>query len=280
MKKVFASFLIATLILLACREKENIIPSITQTEDSSVVNDTTLFEDSSYVIFGITDYSIKSLESKSIPLEVMLTGKMQDKISLSVAGLPDRTSAELEPASGYTGFGTLLTITTIFTKPGIYPIVIKGTSDRKLTKSYKINLSVESVPCDSILVYRTNSFRTRSVFNQYILYGNTRMDVDYKDPETFYFSSLLVGMDGGDPIVSFTSSTGRIRYYADCDSLKITIPPVTVEGFNSKTQQTGTYIIEGSGQIHPSERKIIINYSSTGVNGSVSRYEMYADITL
>lgn len=277
MKKILLIVVIAVVTLLACREKQNIIPSaIVQPEDSSVVNDTTIFEDSSYVIFGITDYSIKSLESKSIPLEVMLTGKSQDKITLSVVDLPDYTTAEFEPESGYTGFNTLLTINTMFVKPGIYPIVIKGTSGKNLTKSYKVNLSVEGVPCDSILVYRTNHFRTRSVWNQYILYGNTHMDVDYKDPELFYFSSLLVGMDGGNPIITYED----IRYFVNCDSFTISIPATTVLGTNQRTGQTNTFIVEGSGTINPDERKVIINYSSKDEQGVPYRYEMYADITL
>ncbi len=277
MKKALTCVLIAIISLLACREKQNVIPFVvTQPNDSSAVNDTAHSEDSSYVILGMTDYSIKSLESKSIPLEVMLTGKIQDRITLSVTGLPEHTSAEFDPSSGYTGFTTFLKINTVFATPGVYPIVIKGTSDKMLTKSYKINLSVETVPCDSILVYRTNNFRTRSVWNQYILYGSTHMDVDYKNPEIFYFSSLLVGMDGGNPIITYED----ISYYVNCDSLTISIPSTTVLGTNQRTGQTNTFIVEGSGTINPDERKVIINYSSKDEQGIPYRYEMYADITL
>lgn len=271
MKKVLLILTLGGTLFFSCREKQNIIPE--QIVDPI---DTTNKVDSSYVIYGVTDYMIKSIERKVIPLEIVLKSTTQEKVTLSVDGLPENATATFAPSTGYPGFTTDLTIETVFTQTGTYPIIIKGTSEKQLTKSYNINLTIEAVPCDSILVYRTNNFRTRSVLNQYILYGNTHMDVDLDNPNRYYFSSLLVGMDADNQILTYQD----VDYVVDCDSLNVSIPTVTVLGSNKKTGETRSYTVEGSGQINTAERKIIINYRSKDEQGNRYSYEMYADIIL
>ncbi|RYD58599.1 MAG: hypothetical protein EOP56_03160 [Sphingobacteriales bacterium] len=100
---------------------------------------------SKFIINGISDIKVMRDSSVMIPLAIAQESGNQERVDLSVEGLPAKTEYSFTAASGTPDFGTVLTIKALYNaKPGTYPIKIKGTNAAGYDKEYELNLIVDN----------------------------------------------------------------------------------------------------------------------------------------
>jgi hypothetical protein len=99
-----------------------------------------------YVINGITDVKMDYDAEKVLPLSIVRTSGNQEKLTLSVSGLPGRTTASFDVASGIPDFASILTLTTNYTDGGTYDVKITGTTASGATSDYSMKLTINPEP--------------------------------------------------------------------------------------------------------------------------------------
>lgn len=99
-----------------------------------------------YVINGLTDITMDYDAEKMIPLSIERTAGTQEKLTLSVSGLPGQTTAAFDVASGIPNFATVLTLTTNYADGGSYDIKVTGTTESGSMNSYNLKLKINPEP--------------------------------------------------------------------------------------------------------------------------------------
>lgn len=145
MKKTLFLAFCASALLSACSKSDNSNPGTTTNTGG---NNTTSQPDSSmqYIVNGLTDITINPTDSTYLALGVNLEKGTQEKVTLSVTGLPQNVSAGFSAPSGIPSFGTIITIKSQKATPGSYPIKFTGTTASGKVKSYDLNLKVNEQP--------------------------------------------------------------------------------------------------------------------------------------
>lgn len=136
--------LIATAIFWGCSKNEYNNSTNTITPDPNAMK---------YTVNGITDQAIESTDSVIIPLGIAYTSGDQEKLTLSVTGLPSNTTASFNVASGIPTFATVLTLSTQKAPAGTYNIKLVCTTAKDSVKTFDIKLTIkESDPCANAMV--------------------------------------------------------------------------------------------------------------------------------
>lgn len=276
MKKVFASSLIATLTLLACREKENIIP------------EQAIREDSTYIINGVADIVMGQLDSATMDIEVQYQDGKQGRIKLNVEGLPKRIVADFQPGAGTPGFKTILRLKSNVAEPGSYTIVVRGTSEDGRERLYKFNLSIrKDFVCDTFLATKLQKFITYDSTTGDSVSHYSRLTWGTFMPKRYWIWMLYIGQYNGYPLhtqnlPSAYDYTNVIMYEFDCDKKTITIPQktITLPVYSNTATTNEQFTVSGYGSIDYDESHVILNYIVKDYLGEIKYYKMTAKFKL
>ena len=270
MKKTLLALAFVSFLFASCEKKQNVIP---------VVPEQQVPEDSTYIINGITDFSIGSLDSTVVILNVNFIQGKQEKITLKIEGMPDRTNASLEPSAGIPGFNTMLKLTANVAKPGTYPLTITGTSTSGLKKTYKVNLIIkDNFYCDSMLTNDVGFFITRHTNGDYIqdyTHINT-MYVSADSPFVFYLSQLYLEVYNAVPVLTTGFSAQQASFSYNCDGKTITLHEKMVDAVT--TFGTQWYKVSGTGTINYDTKTVSITYTVVNPQNTEFKYNLTADI--
>ncbi|RYD57851.1 MAG: hypothetical protein EOP56_06125 [Sphingobacteriales bacterium] len=144
MKKTLIVAFFASLLFSACSKSDN--NSNDPNNNGNNVNpvDTAM----NYIINGLGDVVMESTDTSYMTLTVSLEKGIQQKVALTVSGLPENAHANLSTQTGIPTFTSLLTLEAKNVKPGSYPIKVTGTSATGTEKSYDLNLKINEKPLD------------------------------------------------------------------------------------------------------------------------------------
>ncbi len=269
MKKLLLAFSLFTIFLGSCTKKTNVIPDV-----PIVVK-----EDSTYIINGVTDFTLGSLDSTWVYLEVDFREGKQEKITVSIEGLPARVISEFEPAAGIPGFATTLMLKSIVATPGTYPVKIIGTSSNGQKKTYEVNLVIkDNFHCDSFMVNNLGSFKTvtdpagDSVSN----YAYISTFSQSGSAMILYMNSMYLETVSGYPVLSgnfgMPDPANEVLIFVNCNSKTITIPEKTITAYTSMGPEQ--YTVSGSGTIDFDTKMITIHYTVTNSQNVQAKFRM------
>lgn len=288
MKKIALLLLIASATFTACKKEQRDIVTVNTKPtpvDTSMVDTPVVKLDNTYIINGLADMHIGTVDSMMIPLELMHVGGEQHNVTLSVDGLPNNTMASFMPASGIPGFSTTLMLHTFLAKKGTYPITITGTSAAGMKRSYTVNLEVkEEMSCSSMIasLIGSRNFITGMVDTPGVIHMDTRISTLLNsNDETLIFLENLYLEDGDSTTTEyFISYTNReVRMEVNCDDMTVTIPQQSVQGvINTPTPAFKDYTISGSGKIDPETKMLKVEYTVTDRLGFSFDYMMYVSL--
>lgn len=274
MKKILLAASLVSVLFASCDKKQNVIP---------VIPEQPAPEDSTYIINGLTDMSISSLDSTVVGLNITFLQGKQDKITLSIEGLPDRVKGSFDPGAGIPGFNTTLMLKSVVAKPGVYPVTIKGVSENGLTKSYKVNLRIkDDFVCDSFFMNNIGSFTTRNVANNDSVFAFTHVNFQISNKSlTFYFNNMYLDSMNGSNIISGGMGFDlqhEVTFAVNCGNNTVTIPEKTIDAITFMGVQQ--YKVSGTGSINYDNQTISVTYTVTNSQNITTSYKMVAKVFL
>lgn len=269
MKKLLLAFSLFTIFLGSCTKKTNVIPDVP----------IEVKEDSTYIINGVTDFTLGSLDSTWVYLEVDFREGKQEKITLSIEGLPARVISEFEPAAGIPGFATTLMLKSIVATPGTYPVKIVGTSSNGMKKTYEVNLVIkDNFHCDSFMVNNLGAFSTQieSTGDSVSTYSYISYMVQPGGSMVLFMRSVYLETVSGYPVLSGNFGTpdltNEVVLVVNCNNKTITIPEKSIIAYSAIGPEI--YKVSGTGTIDFDTKTVTINYSVTNTNSLTTNYRM------
>lgn len=232
MKKALLLSLLSAILLLACSKEEK------KAEDSFIVN-------------GISDLSLAKDTEIYLPLEIKHVAGTQEKVTITVEGLPSGVTAEATPQSGTPTYVTSVRFhASEDAIEGSKQIRIKAAGASGATKTYDFALNVtRQINCGTKLIGTydvANSFyndgvlmSTEKYTGMVISYGGSQDMIEITD--LFYFA-------GGH---------NRVHARAICDAKTLEIP---------KQEEMGEYQVTKA-DYSGAYDKIYIEYTLPGSNG-------------
>ncbi|HTN46191.1 MAG TPA: hypothetical protein VL098_07565 [Flavipsychrobacter sp.] len=188
-----------------------------------------------YHLNGVTDKTLKQGAGRNLSFELNLKqiAGRQEKVTLSVEGLPNGLRDSFSSVAGTPGFNTTLSfIQSSLVSPGIYPLRIKSTTESGNSKVLPMNLTIQE-SCSGILVgryfvdlYTNNILSQRDSVTVYLKdsTNNEMLDVILEKEkkiigrlqlncETQQINDLYLGGKG-----IFNLATRHIEYYRTTDT--------------------------------------------------------------
>lgn len=269
MKKSLLVFALFSLVLGSCTKKTNVIPNVP----------VEVKEDSTYIINGITDFTMGSLDSTLVFLQIDFREGKQEKITLSVEGLPDKVTAKFEPAAGIPGFGTTLMLKAIVATPGTYPVKLVGTSTSGMKKTYEVNLVIkDNFHCDSFMISNLGSFKTQIEPNGDSV--STYAYVSYQSQQggqmVLFFRNVYLETISGYPVLSgnfgMPDLDNEVVFTVNCNNKTISIPEKTIVAYSAMGPEL--YTISGEGTLDFDTRTVTVIYSVTNTQSLTTKYRM------
>lgn len=214
---------------------------------------TPVVDSQAYMISNIQDITFTNNESMiwDLPVE-WKTGK-QEKVTVTIGGLPANVTVTPDTIAGLPTFKPEFTLTARHATPGTYPINVYASSATLGTKKYDVNLRVlTSANCVSEFI---GSYPSTTH-----TYGDTT--------DGIYNASIV---SGGPFILSITCSSlsyNSIKANLNCDNGTFVIPQQSSNGGVFGSQ------IKGTGQMLDNE-KVVIKYSY--LYGSSTTWRNYTD---
>lgn len=206
-----------------------------------------------YVVTGIRDFEMKrslaGYASYQLPLAVDYNNSKQEKVSLTVEGVPSGIYYTLTPTTGYPPFDAMLYFFDSAAAPGDYVIKLKAKSASTEEKVFEMNMKIQPpMTCVDAIVgtYYANSNGCLPFF------GTSQQLVQRKDAT-------------GNRIIfkNFFSSGSDIEATMVCNNATVLLDKTTI------TYQGTSYEISGSG-----------NYTTNGTYiYSVNFYLMVKNLT-
>lgn len=206
MKKLSFLFALALLTLAACKKSEGPQQSAT------------------YRVNGITDLRMNEVGAANLLLSFEYKGIVQERVTLSLTGLPENVTVEFSNEGGTVPFSSEILVIADNATPGSYPLKLVCNGSSTGATSYDVMLTIEPVPCTQKLTgsYIGTGSCAGSSFNT---------NVGQIDETRIYIYNL-----GG----SF------MNVYADvnCNTNSLTIPPQNISG--TVVSGSGSFTISGS----------------------------------
>ncbi|HEY9178326.1 MAG TPA: hypothetical protein VIN07_11570, partial [Flavipsychrobacter sp.] len=234
MNKIVLALGLLALTFTACEKKKSSI--LPPPEVDTVYIDTTKPVDTSLTIAGISDVRTTPWSEVVIPITVMRNVGLEQKVTMSISGLPAGVKAEFSANSGYTTFNTNLTLEVGFLNPGTYDLKIMSASETGKSRDYTIQLVVDSVSKREVnmlfLQHMTGALQTVDstdsvVFTQTGITNNTMEQQLYlrnvvlqfsNNSSEFYYSYIQ------------TNSLYHVKFNVDVTTGIITVPVQTIQG--------------------------------------------------
>lgn len=268
MNRIVLALGLLTLTFTACEKKKSSI--LPPPEVDTVYIDTTTPPkpvDTSLTIAGISDVRTTPWSKVVIPITVMRNNGLEQKVTMSISGMPAGVKAEFSANSGYTTFNTNLTLKVGFLNPGTYELKIMSASETGKSRDYTIQLVIDSVTqreanilflqkvtgglqtVDStdIVVYMQTFLSNNTIENQLYL-----RDVVLQFSNNFfeYYRSYMQG------------SNYHVKFNVDVTTGTITIPVQIIQG---RSWQGGTFMdftISGTGGFDFDKGQYYITYTT------------------
>lgn len=265
MKKILFALSLVVFIFSACTKKQSSI--LPPPEIDTVYIDSTKPVDTSLTIAGISDIRTSVWDKQILSLIVSRNIGAEQKVTMSVAGIPSNVEAEFSAPSGYTTFNTTLTVNTMFAKPGIYPLTIASNTEKGKTTDYKVNLVIDSLSpleCNNLFMsmayYASN---TKDVTNDSTIWYSTGATFNIGENQ-LYLRSVVLSFDTN-PAKFFLSHNSvntnfNVKFSVSCEDGTITIPEQTTLGRSSSGGFTKMFKISGTGKIRAAEKTYSITY--------------------
>jgi hypothetical protein len=175
-----------------------------------------------YRIDGVQDIDMAQ-QGSGIPitgymsLSLVPTGKIQERVTLSLEGVPDGCSARLTSTSGFPSFSTNIIFVDSSAYGGIYPVKLVCDGSVSGKKSYTFHLKLPQLPdCTSWLLhgYTASNGCTSGSYTEYITAGTSKNKIIFNN-----FEGLGISVYG----VANCQSSGNTS---------ITIPSQTINGIS------------------------------------------------
>lgn len=234
---------LSCLLLFSCgKESTQPTPTAPKTDSS------TLFK---FIINGVTDMTFGKDSFATIAIGVARESGTQERVTLSVEGLPANATAEFSSASGTPDFATTLTLKGNGAIPGTYALKLKGVSEKGASKSYDFNAVITGQKPgepDPVLGCAKD------------LLGNYRSDYVFNGTPNTYEQALVESTGVKNEIkMRVGGFTKQVLATIDCNTMQLTIPNqpgmdwnlTNASGYVSNGKIHLSYTLDGSGSTIP-----------------------------
>lgn len=226
------NLMLATLVLLsvgACGNKNK----------DNGKNDKTV-EDINYSIEGIADITIPANEKTEQELTVTYISGTQEAVSIAIAGMPEKVTAELSKDNGLPDYTSELSIKSDMAEPGEYPLTITATSKSGIVKTFNFTLTITPfIDCGAELAGTYAAYKS----------CNSGSDDDIE--------VIIEQKEGSDKDIFIKYEENNIPATIDCQAGTITIPEYVKEGEFDGSPTTLT--IKGDGTFDSGTITISVN---------------------
>ncbi|PZF72492.1 hypothetical protein [Taibaiella soli] len=205
-----------------------------------------------YKIDGVQDVTLQPLINPSgyMQLTVSYVGKTQERVDLSLEGVPSGCGADISVTGGYPTFSSSVMFTDTSANPGTYPIklVCNGSSTGK--KSYNLNLTIKPEPDYGSALLGTYSNTTTSCSTT----GNT-------------YIATITASDKVNKILlnNFDNAGTSVYALVTNGGMYFTVPQQTVNG----------YTYSGSGSIYNGSTTLEFSYTKTSPSSNDNCYVLF-----
>jgi len=212
MKKLLPAILLATTFF-ACKKNDDAIDANAMT----------------YTVNGVVDKTVEYDDSFSMPILINHTGGNQEKVTLSLEGLPSGSTATFDPTGGTPNFSSLMSVKVFNPSGGTYNLKVNSKVG-DVTKSTGMVLTVKPEPAEGCAGRVTGN------------YSNT-MTGQFSgiDPVT-----IVWGGAKNEVIIKNIKVIGDVKCQLDCAAGKINIPAqLTNKALYVESTTPGTYTSVG-----------------------------------
>lgn len=270
MNRIVLALGLLALTFTACEKKKSSI--LPPPEVDTVYIDTNIYVpvDTSLTISGISDVRTTAWSEVVLPITVMRNIGLEQKVTMSISGVPENVKAKFSAVSGYTTFNTNLMLDVRFAAPGTYEMKIVSVSETGKTKDYILHLVIDSmtnremntlflskvtnsalITADSTdsVIYQQTFLNNKAIENQLYL-----RNVVLRFSPTFseYFVSYLVGANGN----------YHVKVVVDLTNGTLLIPDQIVEGRSMQGNLYTDFTISGTGTIDIDNGTYSITYQT------------------
>jgi hypothetical protein len=156
---LLSMMLMVTAIFFGCRKNEYKTPDPTPKPPAGSVIDSNAMK---YTVNGITDRLMEWTDSVTIPLNIAYISGNQEKLNLTVTGLPQNTTATFDLPSGIPTFASMLTLRTKSAPGGVYNLKLVSTTETDSVKAFGIKLTIKQEPiaCSDSLIGKYNNVQS------------------------------------------------------------------------------------------------------------------------
>ncbi len=281
--KTILTLAIGAIAITSCKKQKNdvIPPKDTATVVEEVV-------DTSTTISGIANIHLPIFGINNANIQVMRNSGLEEKVTLSVTGVPQTMEVKFRPASGYTSFSSTLRAVSRITPPGMYPITITSTTESGKKRDYKIDLVVDTPTkreCEIAIfnILRTNQFQTRDTSIDSIVDQNASIVTSSQDNE-IYLRNMILVFDQS-PFNTFRTFNSNSFFHVmikyDCYTGTATIPMQKIEGRPLGGGVIKEFEIWGTGKADTKNNILKINYTTRlddTTNPATNSYTLEAEL--
>lgn len=270
MNKVVLALGLLALTFTACEKKKSSI--LPPPEVDTVYIDTTTVKpvDTSLTIAGISDIRTTPWSEVVMPITVMRNIGSEQKVSMSISGVPANVKAKFSSVTGYTTFNTNLMLDVRFATPGTYEMKIVSVSETGKTKDYILHLVIDSMTnreINSLFLSKvlTTSLLTSDstdsiIYQQTVLTNNTfesqlylrNLVLNFNTTPTEYFISYMTGIN----------SNYHVKVIVNMAEGTVVIPDQIIEGRSMQGANYKDFTVAGQGKIDIDNGTYSITYST------------------
>ncbi len=267
MNKVLLAITALAFTFTACEKKKSSI--LPPPKVDTVYVDTNKPVDTSLTIAGIKDIRTTSWSEVSIPLIVSRNNGLEQKVTMTVNGVPANIKAEFSSVTGYTTFNTNLMLEIGFIAPGTYELKIMSVSDNGKTKDYTIQLVIDSMTKkESITHFLSNISNTQLqtldsadsiIYTQTIILNNTYENELYLRSLVLSFNTDLTKY-----FVSYIANSNfQVKLNVNLTEGTVTIPQQIVKGRSWAGNNMMDFIVSGTGKLDLENSTYSVTYEAT-----------------
>lgn len=288
MNKALLVVTLAALSISACTKKPSSIlppPEI----DTVYVDNTPLPTDTSLTIAGISDIRTTSWSTFTLPLTVSRNIGLEQKVTMTISGLPANVKAKWSAITGYTTFNTNLELDVMFATPGTYPLIINSKTEKGKSMDYTVNLIIDTFTDRESLNMFYNSLASTALYTK-----DTTLD------SVVYMATTLINSTNDQQLflrnMVFAFNTLTNRYYISYNPINgnnhvklsvntnkgtITVAEQTVLGRTISGGLIDTFMVSGTGNIDIEKGRYDIMYqTSRDSSGTMLNYYYHSYGTL
>lgn len=269
MNKVLLAIGLLALTFTACDKKKSSIlpPPVVDT----VYIDTNKIPppiDTSLTIAGISDIRTTPWSEVMMPITVMRNIGTEQKVTMSISGVPAGVKAEFSSVSGYTTFNTNLMLDVRFATPGTYQLKIVSVSDQGKTKDFMLELVIDSMTTREINNLFMNKLQTTVVQTtdsaDSLIYSNTSIQINTVENQLYLRSMVLhFSPTFTQYFLSYIlNSNYHVKMMVDIATGKLTIPNQIVQGRSQQGAILQDFTVSGSGMIDVDNGIYTITYET------------------